>query len=115
MFSFLINLWCVQVTVTPELTKTAVFNNGTLNGLNLSKPIGGHLNPKSCDGLKEEWKNVQKNAEKKQISLKINNTIPNFKPSTIKELYSPEIPSRATSRHQYNLDKNKREKNIKNI
>jgi hypothetical protein len=32
---------CAQVTVTPELNKTIVFNKGTLYGFNVSRPTGG--------------------------------------------------------------------------
>lgn len=107
IFLFETKPWWTQVTVTPDLTRIAVFNRGTLKGLKPSTPWGGQINPKSCEGLNEEWKKVQKNAEKKQTSLIINKIIPIFKPSIIRLLYSPATPSRPTSRHQKNLIINK--------
>jgi hypothetical protein len=47
-----INLWCAHVTVTPLANKTAVFNNGTLNGLSGVIPSGGQQHPSSGVGDK---------------------------------------------------------------
>ena len=44
-------------------------------------PTGGQLLPTSPTGVKEEWKNLQKKAAKKQTSEKIKNNIPNLRPS----------------------------------
>jgi hypothetical protein len=43
-------LWWAQVTKTPEDSKIAVFNSGTLNGLKGWIRIGGHTTPISCVG-----------------------------------------------------------------
>jgi hypothetical protein len=45
-----------------------------------SIPTGGHIDPISIVGPKEEWKNAQKNEKKKQTSDTINNNIPYLKP-----------------------------------
>lgn len=63
MASFLLPLiipWCAQVTVAPELNKTAVFNNGIEKGFNGFIPLGGHTAPISIVGAKLLWKNAQK-------------------------------------------------------
>lgn len=44
------NLWWAQVTVTPDANNTAVFNNGTLNGLSGVIPVGGQAQPSSGVG-----------------------------------------------------------------
>jgi hypothetical protein len=62
-----------------------VFINGTLKGLNLTIPIGGHCPPNSIFGANLEWKNAQKNEKKSITSEVINNTMPHRNPvSTIK-------------------------------
>jgi hypothetical protein len=43
---------CAQVTVAPELNKTAVFNKGTEKGFNTSTPLGGQTAPISIAGAK---------------------------------------------------------------
>jgi len=64
---------------------------------------GGHTLPTSCAGVKEEWKNVQKKAPKKQTSLRMNKSIPNLRPSTINGEYSPPTDSDTTSNHHANI------------
>jgi len=46
-----------------------VFIRGTLNGSIVIIPIGGQVQPVSVEGVSLLWKNVQKKAEKKQISV----------------------------------------------
>lgn len=48
-------LWCVQVTVTPEASRTAVFRSGTLNGSRGVMPAGGQHPPNSGVGARLEW------------------------------------------------------------
>jgi hypothetical protein len=43
-------LWCAHVTVIPDDSKIAVFNNGTWNGLKGEIPAGGHMTPISVVG-----------------------------------------------------------------
>lgn len=50
-----IRLWCAQVIVTPEASRTAVFNRGTSNGFNGTIPVGGQHPPSSGVGAKLEW------------------------------------------------------------
>jgi len=64
---------------------------------------GGQTLPTSCAGVKEEWKNVQKKAAKKQTSLRMNRSIPNLRPSTINGEYSPPTDSDTTSYHHANI------------
>jgi len=53
--------------------------------------------------VKEEWKNVQKKAPKKQTSLRMKRSIPNLRPSTINGEYSPPTDSDTTSNHHANI------------
>ncbi len=53
--------------------------------------------------MKEEWKNVQKKAPKKQTSLRMKRSIPNLRPSTISGEYSPPTDSDTTSNHHANI------------
>ena len=64
----LIIAWWAQVTVAPELNKTAVFNKGTENGFKGSTPLGGQTAPISTAGAKLLWKKAQKKG-KKQTNL----------------------------------------------
>ena len=50
-----IKLWCVQVTVTPDASRTAVFSRGTSNGLSTFTPVGGQYPPSSGVGARLEW------------------------------------------------------------
>jgi len=43
-------LWCAQVTVTPEESSVTVLNRGTVYGLGILIPIGGHIQPISGPG-----------------------------------------------------------------
>jgi len=47
--------WWHQVTVTPEDKRIKVFKKGTLIGLKLTKPSGGHHWPSSIEGLNPKW------------------------------------------------------------
>lgn len=81
--SFLLPLiipWWAQVTVAPELTKTAVFNNGIEKGSKGSIPLGGQTAPISIVGTKLLWKKAQKKEKNKQTSDTINKSIPYFSP-----------------------------------
>lgn len=75
-----ISLWCAQVTVTPDAKSTAVFNNGTLNGLIGVIPVGGHVQPSSGVGASLLWKKAQKKAKKNKTSDVINKIIPHCSP-----------------------------------
>lgn len=75
-----INLWCAQVTVTPEAKSTAVFSSGTEKGFRGWIPVGGQLQPNSGVGAKLLWKKAQKNAKKNITSDVINRIIPHRKP-----------------------------------
>ncbi len=96
----LIRAWWLQVTLTPDLNKIHVFNNGIWNGFNGVILKGGHLNPISFIGTNLLWKNVQKNPLKKRTSEKINKIIPIFNPFCTIVLWKPwKVDSRETSRH----------------
>jgi len=73
LFRFLdIRLWCLQVTVNPDVSKIAVFRSGTLSGSIAVIPLGGHMHPSSIVGASLLWKKAQKKAKKKHTSLIIN-------------------------------------------
>jgi len=76
-----INAWWAQVTVTPELSKTAVLRRGTAKAFKGCTPTGGHVTPNSTVGAKLLWKKAQKNARKKNTSEIINSTIPRRRPA----------------------------------
>ena len=95
-----INLWCAQVTVTPEANNTAVFRSGIENGFNGLIPAGGQQQPNSGVGDNLLWKKAQKNAKKKHTSERMNNSIPYRNPFITYEVWWPRnVPSRITSRH----------------
>ena len=48
-------IWA-QVMVAPLLSKTVVFKRGTSKGLIGVTPLGGHTEPISKVGEREEWK-----------------------------------------------------------
>ena len=86
-----------------------MFSNGTLNGSRGKTPTGGQINPISWTGDNLLWKKDQNQAIKNMTSLKINKSIPNFKPSCTFIEWSPNIaPSRDTSRHQAKENKTKK-------
>jgi hypothetical protein len=74
------NLWCAHVTVTPQASRIAVFNNGTCRGLYGWIPAGGQVDPSSIVGDSLEWKNAQKNDTKNKTSDTINKIIPHRSP-----------------------------------
>jgi len=74
------NLWCAQVTDTPEASKTAVFSKGTEKGLMGSIPVGGQVHPSSGVGASDLWKKAQKKAKKNITSEVINRIIPHRSP-----------------------------------
>lgn len=74
------NLWCAQVTVTPDANRTAVFSKGTLNGFRGVIPAGGQQHPSSGVGDSLLWKNAQKKAKKNSTSDVINRIIPHRSP-----------------------------------
>ena len=91
---------CAHVMVAPDERRMVVFNKGTSNGLIAWIPVGGHADPTSTFGLREAWKNAQKNARKKNTSEEINNTIPSRIPlSTLRVCFPWNVASRVTSRH----------------
>jgi len=98
-----IKLWWAQVTLTPDLSRIKVLSKGPWKGLKAVSINGGHTPPTSWAGVKEEWKNVQKKAAKKQTSLRMKRSIPNLSPSTIKGEYSPPTDSDTTSNHHANI------------
>lgn len=82
-------LWCAHVTVAPELSKIAVFNNGTENGFKGSMPKGGQHTPISTAGERLLWKKAQKNETKNRTSETINNRNPIFNPFTVALVWKP--------------------------
>ena len=74
------NLWCAQVTVTPDANRTAVFSKGTLNGFSGVIPAGGQQHPSSGVGDSLLWKNAQKKAKKNSTSDVIKRIIPHRNP-----------------------------------
>lgn len=86
---FINRLWWAQVTVNPEASNTVVFKRGTLNGSIGLIPMGGQVQPMLIHGAKLLWKNAQKNAIKKQISLIINSIIPSRRPLWTYEVCFP--------------------------
>jgi len=48
------NLWCLQVTLTPLLKRTKVFNRGPWKGLKAEIKNGGQTPPTSWAGAKDE-------------------------------------------------------------
>ena len=100
------NLWCAQVTVTPDANKTAVFSKGTLNGFSGVIPAGGQQHPSSGVGDSLLWKNAQKKAKKNSTSDVINRIIPHRSPFVTYDVWCPiNVPSRITSRHHWIIDK----------
>ena len=71
-------------------------------------PNGGQTDPISTLGDNLLWKNAQKNLKKKKISEIINKAIPQRKPNSTIEVWSPWIvPSRLISRHHWIITSNK--------
>lgn len=96
--------WWAQVTVAPEASRTAVFSNGTLNGLIGVIPVGGQVQPNSGVGARLLWKKAQKNERKKQTSERINRIIPNRRHFSRFWVWRPiSAPSRVISRHHWNI------------
>ena len=97
-------LWWAQVTVAPELNKTAVFNKGTEKGFKGSTPKGGQHTPISIAGDKLLWKNAQKNDTKNNTSETINNKNPIFNPLTVAFVWNPwNVDSLTTSLNHKNI------------
>jgi hypothetical protein len=89
----------------PEAKRTAVFNNGTLNGFNGVMPVGGQAHPSSGVGDKLLWKNAQKNAKKNNTSEVINRIIPHRSPLVTYVVWCPRyVASRMTSRHHWIIE-----------
>lgn len=63
---------CTHVTVTPDLSKMMVFNNGTPSPSITSIPFCGHSEPPSTTGTKAKVKNLQKKEAKNITSDVIN-------------------------------------------
>jgi hypothetical protein len=101
-----IDLW-LHVTVTPDITKTIVFNKGTVSGsiqTVLSKPMGGQEEPSSILGDKLDWKYAQNQLKKNITSEATKKINPIRKPLRTFELWYPKYEdSRTTSRHQANI------------
>jgi hypothetical protein len=96
-----INLWCVQVTVTLEDNKTTVFKSGTLKVSKDSNLIIGQLNLPANSKHKELLKKLQKKPEKNITSEKINKIILDLNPSiTSLVCKHNNLDSQVTSRHQ---------------
>ena len=75
--------WCAHVTVTPEDSKTRVFNKGTPHGDKGLIPIGGQVFPSSTVGASLLWKKAQKKAKKKHTSDTMNKTTPTRSPRDV--------------------------------
>jgi len=84
-----IRAWWDQVTVTPDLKRIKVLRSGTSNALKVKIDTGGQTFPISGVGLNLLWKKAQKNLRKKKISDTINKAIPQRKPSSTIEEWSP--------------------------
>lgn len=103
---FSIILWWAHVTVTPDVKRIAVFNNGTWNGLKINTPKGGHMLPNSIVGDRLLWKKAQKKLTKKKISDTINRIIPQRSPNSTGSVCRPwKVPSREISRHHWYIVK----------
>lgn len=85
----LIIAWWAQVTVAPELNRTAVFNKGTEKGSKGLTPLGGQTAPISIVGAKLLWKKAQNKEKNKQTSDTINNIIPYFNPRLTINVWCP--------------------------
>ena len=97
-------LWWAQVTVAPELSKTAVFKRGTPNGFNAWTPLGGHITPISIEGDKLLWKKAQKKEKKNKISDTMKRINPIFKPFTVATVWKPKnVLSLTTSFNHRNI------------
>lgn len=97
-----ISLWCAQVTVTPEASKTPVFNKGISKGFKGTIPEGGQQEPNSKLGANLLWKYAQKKAKKKQISDTINKIMPQRNPFDTCIVWNPwNVASRIISRHHW--------------
>ena len=93
--------WCLNVILTPEETKINVFSKGIKKGLIGSIPHLGQIFPISRVGLRELWKNVQKNDEKNITSDKINRIKPILSERIVFEVWLPwKVLSRIISRVQ---------------
>ena len=66
--------------MNPEPSRSAVLNSGRANGLIVSIPTGGHVQPISGLGLKALWKNAQKKPKKNIASDRINSAMPSRSP-----------------------------------
>ena len=100
--------WWDQVTVAPELRRIAVFNKGTAKGFTASIPTGGHSQPNSIEGLREEWKKAQKKLKKKHTSETIKRIIPSLKPLTTFVVWQPwKVASLTISLNQADIEPNK--------
>jgi hypothetical protein len=62
---------------------------GTSDAFTGSIPLGGHSDPISIAGAKEEWKYAQNILKKKKISLIINNATPNDIPFCTLSVWAP--------------------------
>lgn len=99
---FSINLWCAQVTDTPEERRITVFNKGIWKGLNAEIFLGGHSIPISIAGANLEWKKAQKNETKNNTSDVIKSIIPRrMFVSTSVAWWPWRVASRDTSRHHW--------------
>lgn len=95
-------LWWLQVRVTPDARRTAVFRRGTLNGSRGVIPVGGQVHPSSGVGARLLWKKAQKNAKKNRISEVMKRTMPNRSPFITGVVWCPiNVPSRMISRHHW--------------
>jgi hypothetical protein len=74
-------LLCAHVILTPDDNKITVLSNGNPHGLIVFIPNGGQTAPIYIDGIKLEWKKLQKKAKKNIISDTINSTIPILRPA----------------------------------
>jgi hypothetical protein len=97
-------MWAL-VIVTPEVSKTIVFNKGIPRGEKHSIPTGGHTPPIKGEGAKLEWKNAQKNETKNIISETINKIKPSRKPFWTASVWKPASASLKTFLAQENKPK----------
>ena len=86
--------------MTPDIKRIEVFSRGIERGLNSLIILGGHIIPSSILGVKDAWKNIQKNDKKNKTSEVINKIIPIFRFLKVWAECRPwRVASRAISRH----------------
>jgi hypothetical protein len=71
---------CAQVTLNPDIININVLNKGYSKTVIVIIPFGGHIEPNSIEGHKDDAKNAQKKPKNNIISDAIKNKKPILKP-----------------------------------